>query len=251
MHFIAQSPVVSTTPCWQTALIVLERVVLDVAALATVVAVWFAYKALRDSASTAKALDESLEIARADRLENVRGRAALVLQHADLLARRLKSIWHDGFAYDVGIASEQYIDRYLPEVEQDIKLAEDLLDRASRVDPEVTAYAELVWRKVAGIRLSLRLARRFALAETAVLTEQMKQRQMQTWGPYRQRILENATQAIELLERIDKYFPAHAVKIKDSTREDFLKATDKEVESAAKARVVRLLKEVTDPGSTA
>src|SRR3989442_13365329 len=121
-----------TLPPW---LAILERVVVDVAAIATVVAVWFAYKALRDSEHTAKALKESLDIARAERGENVRARAALVLQHADLLAARLKGVWHDGLAYDVVHPSEESLDSYLREVEQDISWANDLLDRASQVDP--------------------------------------------------------------------------------------------------------------------
>src|SRR5712692_3406332 len=167
MHFITQAPVLTTPPLWQTALIVVERVVLDVAAVATVAAVWFAYKALRDSESTARALNESLTIARAERQENIRARAALVLQHADLLAARLKSIWNDGLAYEVYHPSEGNIDYYLREVEQDVKWADDLLDRASRVDPELTVYAELVSRKAMGIRLALRLARRTAMSATA------------------------------------------------------------------------------------
>ncbi len=234
-------------PLWLT---VLERLVVDAAAIATVVAVIIALKALRDSEHTARALNESLDIARAERAESTRARAALVLQHADLLAARLKSIWHDGLAYNIGHPSEESLDYYLREVEQDRGFADDLLDRASRLDPELTVYAELVWRKVSGIRLALRTLRGNALPETAQLVPGQAERLRKNWLPYRRRVVEHATEAIELLGRMEKCFPTTAVMVRGLDRQEFLKKVNAEVEATAKPNVERLLQEVEQPGST-
>ena len=77
-----------------------ERLVLGLAALATLAAVLIAIRALRESDKTARTLNDSLALARAAQEKRDRERAALVLPRIDLLQARLNSVWRDGLAYD-------------------------------------------------------------------------------------------------------------------------------------------------------
>lgn len=230
-------------PVW---LQIIERIALAIAAIATVVAVLLAVGALRESNATTRALDDSLALARAEHEKRQRERAALVLPRIDLLQARLNGNLRDGLAYEEVHPNLDSVDRHILEIEQDIRFADELSERASRIDPQVAVYAELVWRRIKGIRLALGHAQRNAPQDRERLGAELVQRRDGEWTGHRSRIMQLAAEAAELLRRMEGCFPPDATTIDGMSRKDFLAKANSEVESPAKERASVMLKELSE-----
>jgi hypothetical protein len=187
----------------------------------------------------------SLSLSKRQELEHRSGEAAVVLNVADLIRRRVEKFWKVQFGYAVTWPSGEGLDGWLQEVDQDVSFSGTMQDRAATIDLKTVSYAELVWLRCTEIRNLLRMSR--VTWENFVRGRDKIPGPVEAgWRDSRMELLGKCESVIGTLDALEGLFDESVKTINGETRSQHIAGLQAEIEKKAKLRTAQFAAKIEE-----
>jgi hypothetical protein len=187
----------------------------------------------------------SLSLSKRQELEHRRGEAAVVLNVADLIRRRIEKFWKVQIGYAVTWPSGEGLDLWLREVDQDVSFSGTMQDRAATIDLKTVSYAEVVWLRFTEIRNLLRMTK--VNWENWVRGRDKIPLPVEAgWRDSRVELLVKCESVIGTLDALEGLFDDSVKTINGEPRSQHIAGLQAEIESNAKVRAAQFAAEIEE-----